>query len=190
LLELVASIGYMLPGQWGLSLRRLSSNVNRAEASVDRLQDTGERMGQAAGTSRSQPVAVAAAPAGAGEVVYSAPTSTPSATSSGRASINAGSLVSPNARWAETLAIEPDDTVIVHLRISPIRGVRAQPYNYRVISRSADAAANAEQSTPVVERGTLQLKGLSIAQRVWPLMASFVCVGLAVLSGFLLWQQW
>jgi hypothetical protein len=71
----------------------------------------------------------------------------------------------------------------VQLFVSPLRAPRTQHYAFRVLSRTAED----EAAQPVIEHGTIALKGVGLARRVLSTVLFVLSVALlALLAWYLL----
>jgi hypothetical protein len=78
--------------------------------------------------------------------------------------------------WSVTPYLEPGQSLVVQLLVSPVRRPRSQHYAYRVLSRTAES----ESAEPLVEHGTVALRGLGVFRQLWTLLLMLASLGLLV----------
>lgn len=179
------NVSYLMPGSGGRKLRGQVSQARSVQYDAyEGLEMPGrvERVVKAAappptitgssgttlGGYASAPVGTATATAGSTTAQYTgAPT----------ALAQAG-----NARpgWSVTPYVEPGQSLVVQLLVSPLRAPRTQHYAFRVLSRTAEE----EAAQPVIEHGTVALQGLGVGRRI--LSTVLFLLSLALL-GLLAW---
>lgn len=176
-LDLVATLGMMLPGALGQSFARFSSTARQAQYTATSAQYVSSQMktvgaaGQ--GAAVSAPVAEPM-PAPERVAVATAPSAKPAK----------GGKPAPQeiSGWYQTPEMEAGETLSLHLRLTPRGRVRSQPYPFRVLAR----ASARDDATRFAERGSIRIKGLSFFQRLWPFVVFLIFMGLAVVGAFLM----
>lgn len=86
--------------------------------------------------------------------------------------------------WSVTPYIEPGQSLVIQLLVSPVRAPRSQHYAFRVLSRTAED----ENAAPVVEHGTVALKGVGAGRRVLSTVLFLLSVTLLALLAWYLLQ--
>ena len=82
--------------------------------------------------------------------------------------------------WSVTPYIDPGQSLVVQLLVSPLRAPRTQHYAFRVLSRTAED----DTAQPVIEHGTVALKGVGLGRRV---LATVLFLLTVALLGLLAW---
>jgi hypothetical protein len=83
--------------------------------------------------------------------------------------------------WSVTPPIEPGSTLAVQLLVSPARRPKTQHYTFRVLSRTAED----DSATPLIEHGTVALRGLPFGRTLLSVVLLLVSLGLLAL---LIWH--
>jgi VWFA-related protein len=79
--------------------------------------------------------------------------------------------------WSVTPYLEPGQSLVVQLMVTPVKRPRSQHYAFRVLSRTAEA----ENAEPIVEHGTVALRGLGVFRQIWTLLLMVISLGLLAL---------
>ena len=184
------NVAYLIPGVGGQRLRSQVSQARTVQYDVHEgleMPGRAERVVKSAatvpvgGSSVHSPVGTATATTPAGAATgngHSAAALPPAqrAAMSGQptalASAGAG-----RAGWSVTPYIDPGQSLVVQLLVSPVKRPRSQHYAFRVLSRTAEA----EGAEPLVEHGTVALRGLSAARGAWTLLLLLISLTLLVL---------
>jgi VWFA-related protein len=187
------NVAYLLPGRGGQQLR---SQVSQSRSVQYDAHEALEKPG------RIERVVKSATPTVPGGGPHSAPANQPAraGTASGNGHAAAATLPAPGGTltagagqstvlasagaqrpgWSVTPYVEPGQSLVVQLLVSPTRAPRSQHYAFRVLSRTAEA----EGGEPLVEHGTVALRGLPILRRAWTLL---LLVLSAALLALLVW---
>ncbi len=171
---LLASLGALLPGSMGQSLRGKASQASMQQSKIDyavqapdrlgkRVQDVAAKTPQSAElaskTSSAAQEATTAAPALEPAEAPSQP-ATPRAQATGVSPVAAPPEVKTITRtvveeWAQTPVVEPGQSLTVTLRIAPIqRPRRAESYPFTVTSQTMEQ----RRAPTVVQQGEVRIK--------------------------------
>jgi hypothetical protein len=143
----MSSIGYLLPGSLGANLLSMGSRLQTGQAAVSRLERQGELAKSVAGQTNGQkPAAAAAGTAPVQTAIVSAP---------GRSIAHV---------WYQTPPVDPADTLAVTLTMRPLKTKQTEQYFFRVISQAVDVP----DLPQLIEQGKVEIKGLSLGQRLLP----------------------
>jgi hypothetical protein len=178
----MVNVSYLMPGAGGRKMRGNISQVRGVQyeayeglempGRVDRVVKAaapgvgGPATNTAVGGYASAPTAIAPAPT-ATLIHHDAPT----------VLAQAGTA---RPGWSVTPYIDPGQSLVVQLLVSPLRAPRSQHYAFRILSRTAEE----ENAPPVIEHGTVALKGVGIGRRI--LSTVLFLLSLALL-GLLAW---
>jgi VWFA-related protein len=177
------NLSYLMPGAAGRNIRARVSQSRTVQYDVHEgfeMPGRVDRMVKAATPGTVQglshgpaPANVAAARAGGGAAVASVPSTGLAAAGQGAptALAQAGSA---HPGWSVTPYIEPGSSLTVQLLVSPARPPRTQHYAFRVLSRTAED----EAATPLIEHGSVPLRGLPWTRRAVSLALMVVVLGL------------
>jgi hypothetical protein len=191
------NVAYLIPGMGGQRLRSQVSQARTVQYDVHEgleMPGRAERVVKSAAAvpisgggphSPVQQTAVATQTAGAangnGHSAAAVPPAQRAAVSGQPTALAAAGA--GRAGWSVTPYIEPGQSLVVQLLVSPVKRPRSQHYAFRVLSRSAEA----EGAEPLVEHGTVALRGLSAARGVWTLLLLLISLTLlALLAWYLL----
>jgi VWFA-related protein len=175
--DLVDSIGRLLPGSLGESVRRAVLPAYQAQSraytttsvvkgKVSQAQRVSSQVSQA--KPAASPARSAPEPARA----QSAPVTKQQATRNTQ-------YVARGPQWAETPPVEPGETLAVDLLIDPLKPYQAQDYSFKVLSK----AVGQEGVPPVIESGSVQVKGVSWFRHLLPyLIFTVVMITIVVLA--------
>lgn len=158
--ELLVTVGYILPGSAGASLRNAASQIRYGQSTVDKAQKVGGRMAGLAGSaaSTSQQIAGSAAPA---PLTAAQP-----------------SPATLSEAWWRTPYVEPGRSLTISLLIGPGAAAPAPAEAYRVLSRSAERS----DAAIVAEDGLVRLDGQGGLVR-WLPYAAILALALLVALG-------
>lgn len=186
----LVNLSYLMPGSGGRKLRGNVSQVRSVQYDAHEGLEMPSRVesvvkaaaqpkfvsstGPAVGGYASAPTAVATA-ATAGNAATASYTSAPTTLA------QAGSA---RPGWSVTPYIDPGHSLVVQLLVSPVRAPRSQHYAFRVLSRTAED----ENAAPVIEHGTVALKGVGAGRRVLSTVLFLLSVTLLALLAWYLLQ--
>jgi hypothetical protein len=84
--------------------------------------------------------------------------------------------------WAQTPPVDPGQTLAVMLTMRPIKSKNTQQYFFRVTAQAIDS----EGVPPLIEQGSVNIKGLSFARLIIPFIVFLAMLGVVALLGTLL----
>lgn len=151
--DLLMTIGSILPSSLGGRLMTTGSNMRQAQYTAHRVQSAGGQL-------RDSTAAVSGSAAPARPAAMSAPS--PSITTSTVPGV-----------W-QTPPVEPGEALTLNLLIDPGRPTQTMNYTFRVSSQAIDDA----NAAPVIESGSLEVKGISLFRLYLPF---FVLAGVTIL---------
>lgn len=166
--DLLATVGYLLPGTLGAPLIQAGMRLRQGQFTVSRVE-------------RLQDQVTALNPA----MATAAPTYAPAPSVAAPAAPEARAVHMDVQRWAETPNVEPGETLWINVLIDPLRlPARTQHYAFRVLSRMVEA----ENAVPVMETGSVEIKGVAWFYR-HPVVTILMMAALAVLLLVFLWSN-
>ena len=169
--ELLSTIGYALPGGLGRGLLSLGNQMRSGQYVADRLQRDSKRV-QSLPVSQASSVSPSASQA----------TIRSQAAQPGTAPQAAGPTMGITRLWAQTPPVDPGQTLAVILTMRPIKSKNTQQYFFRVTAQAIDG----EGVPPLIEQGSVNIKGLSFARRIIPFIVFLAMLGVVALLGALL----
>ncbi len=183
----IVTISYLLPGTLGASLRESTAGMRATQYEVRNVVDTPGRYQRMVAAAAPPRISTSPMPLNTGNQLPASWSKTGASTpSTGTATTQAAvAQPKPVARngWSLTPPIDAGDTLAVTLKVRPARFPRSQHYDFKVLSRSVDG----NESTPVIDHGSVALRGGPIFRRIlsWVLLALAVAL-LALLAWYLL----
>jgi VWFA-related protein len=183
------NLSYLVPGAAGRQLRGQVSQSRTLQYDVhEGLEMPGrvERMVKAATPGTVQGLSHGPAPAnvaaGSGSAAATAALPAPGASAgAGAAPTALAAAGKAHPGWSVTPYIEPGSTLAVQLLVSPARRPKTQHYSFRVLSRTAED----DSATPLIEHGTVALRGLPFGRTLLSVVLLLVSLGLLAL---LIWH--
>ncbi|MCC7360148.1 MAG: VWA domain-containing protein [Anaerolineales bacterium] len=182
----LSNVSYLMPGTGGRKMRGSISQVRGAQyEAYEGLEMPGrvERVVKAAapppvtGSSGTTLGGYAAAPTAT--MAAGAPPAAAQAQLTG-APTTLAQAGAARPGWSVTPYVEPGQSLVVQLLVSPLRAPRTQHYAFRVLARTAEDDA----AQPVVEHGTVALRGVGLGRRVLTVVLFLLTVALL---GLLAW---
>jgi hypothetical protein len=177
------SVGYLLPGGLGARIVSFGASLQSGQAAVSRAERQADVAKHAVGSASSfglTPSISTSQPSPAQAVAQPQPASAISAAAPGRVEV-----------WWQTPPVEPGQNMSVSLTLRPLKSKSTARHNFRVQARAIDA----EGVPPMMEQGTAEVRGLSLGQRLMPLIALLgtltvvlVLVALLAVNIGLFWQ--
>ena len=153
----ISSIGYLLPGGLGAGMMSFGTSLQTGQAAVSRVERQADLAKHAVG---SKPSFGSTPPISTSRPSPNQPATQPasaiSAAAPGRAQV-----------WWQTLPVEPGQSLSVSLALRPLKSKSTARHNFRVQARAIDA----EGAPPMMEQGIAEVRGLSLGQRLMPLIA-------------------
>ncbi len=186
----LVNVSYLMPGSGGRKLRGNVSQVRSAQYDAyEGLEMPGrvERVVKAAappavtGSSSTALGGYAAAPSGVATAGLAPGGAAATAYTGAPTTLAQAGSARPG--WSVTPYIDPGQSLVVQLLVSPMRAPRTQHYAFRVLSRTAED----EAAAPVIEHGTVALKGVGLGRRLLSTVLFLLSVALlALLAWYLL----
>ncbi len=174
------TIGSILPGSMGASLKRWGGQMRQRQAAVSRVsqapqratrrvdavrRQTGRGKAAVAADAQSSPSTSSSPPgmSGASSSTAAVPDRAPSAASA------AGEPHAPPEGWSGTPTVEPGESLALDLRVNPVgRPKESGQRPFAGLARSTNGSA--AQGAPLVEEGAIALQRVSWLRHVLPFM--------------------
>ena len=183
----IVTVSYLLPGTLGETLRESTAGMRSTQYAVRNVVDTPGRYQRMVAAAAPPRISTSPVPLNTGNQLPATWSKTGTSTPSNGAAATQAAVAQPKpvarSGWSLTPPIDGGDTLTVTLKVRPARFPRSRHYDFKVLSRSVDG----NESTPVIDHGSVALRGGSILRRIlsWVLLALAVTL-LALLAWYLL----
>ena len=146
---ILSTVSRLLPGSTGTSAARASAQLRRGQMQTGRADRLVDQVAKAKPKTSSTPAADAAPSDQATFVPYASTVASlevegmTGTYTAGGTSMSSGERPSDSPAWALTPSVEPGETLVVEMLVSPTKSYKSQHYPFTLLSRSVEQSGSA-----------------------------------------------